>query len=110
MKPVKAGKNAWRCVKVAGDPKPDRPTVSQPKISCGGGTVRNGACACDRGEKPVKARKNAWRCVKAVVSDPPRNKDGGNRSDARGKGNNKSVKMGKAKAGVSNRSSSSMPR
>jgi hypothetical protein len=38
MKPVKAGKNAWRCVKVAVDPKPDRPSVSEPKISCGGGT------------------------------------------------------------------------
>ena len=110
MKPVKAGKNAWRCVKVAVDPKPDKPTVSQPKIACAGGTVRNGACACDRGEKPVKAGKNAWRCVKIAVIDPPRNKDSGNRSDAKVKGNNKSVKIGKAKAGVSNRSSSSMPR
>jgi hypothetical protein len=44
------------------------------------------------------------------VIDPPRNKDSGNRSDAKVKVNNKSVKIGKAKAGVSNRSSSSMPR
>ena len=110
MKPVKAGKNAWRCVKDVVDPKPVKPTVSQPKIACAGGTVRNGACACDRGEKPVKAGKNAWRCVKIAVIDPPRNKDSGNRSDAKVKVNNKSVKIGKAKAGVSNRSSSSMPR
>jgi hypothetical protein len=110
MKPVKAGKNAWRCVKVAVDPKPDKPTVSQPKISCAGGTVRNGGCVCGRGEKPVKAGKDAWRCVKIAVIDPPRIKDSGNRSDARVKGNNKSVKIGNTKAGVSNRSSSSMPR
>jgi hypothetical protein len=110
MKPVKAGKNAWRCVKVAVDPKPDKPTVSQPKISCAGGTVRNGGCVCGRGEKPVKAGKDAWRCVKIAVIDPPRIKDSGNRSDARVKGNNKSVKIGNTKADVSNRSSSSMPR
>ena len=108
MKPVKAGNNAWRCVKVAVDPKPDKPAVSQP--TCAGGTVRNGACACDRGEKPVKAGKNAWRCLKIAVIDPPRNKDGGSRSDARIKGSNKSVKIGKAKADFSRRSSSSMPR
>ena len=77
MKPVKAGKNAWRCVKVVVDPKPDKPTVSQPKIACAGGTVRNGACACGRGEKPVRAGKDAWRCVKVAVIDPPRNKDSG---------------------------------
>jgi hypothetical protein len=110
MKPVKAGKNAWRCVKVAVDPKPDKPTVSQPKIACAGGAVRNGACVCARSEKPVKAGKDAWRCVKVAVIDPPRNKDSGNRSDAKFKGNNKSVKFGKAKAGVSSRSLSSMPR
>ena len=68
------------------------------------------ACACDRGEKPVKAGKNAWRCVKIAVIDPPRNKDSRNKPDVRGNGHNKSVKIGKAKAGVSNRSSSSMPR
>jgi hypothetical protein len=60
--------------------------------------------------KPVKAGKNAWRCVKVAVIDPPRNKDSGNRSDARVKSDNKSVKFGKTKAGISNRSSSSMPR
>jgi hypothetical protein len=107
MKPVKAGKNAWRCVKVAVDPKPDKPTVSQPKIACAGDTVRNGACVCARSEKPVKAGKDAWRCVKVAVIDPPRNKDSGNRP-AKFKGNNKSVKIGKAKvkANVSSRSSS----
>jgi hypothetical protein len=84
--------------------------VSQPKIACAGGTVRNGACVCGRGEKPVKAGKDAWRCVKIAVIDPPRIKDSGNRSDARVKGNNKSVKIGNTKADVSNRSSSSMPR
>jgi hypothetical protein len=110
MKPVKAGKNAWRCVKVAVDPKPDKPTVSQPKIACAGGTVRNGACVCGRGERQVKAGKDAWRCVKIAVIDPPRNKNSGNRSDARFKDNTSSAKIGKAKAGVSNRSSSSMPR
>jgi hypothetical protein len=45
-----------------------------------------------------------------VVIDPPRNKDSGSRPDARVKGNNTSVKFGKTKAGISNRSSSSMPR
>jgi hypothetical protein len=92
------------------DPKPDKPTVSQPKIACAGGTVRNGACACGRGGKPVRTGKDAWRCVKVAVIDPPRNKDSGNRSDARVTGNNNSVKIGKTKAGISNRSSSSMPR
>ena len=58
----------------------------------------------------VKAGKDAWRCVKVAVIDPPRNKDSGNRSDAKFKGNNKSVKIGKARAGVSSRSTSSMPR
>jgi len=72
-KKVKAGKNAWRCVKVVVDPKPVKPTVSEPKISCANGTVKNGACACNRTDKKVKAGKNAWRCVK-VVTDPPKNK------------------------------------
>jgi hypothetical protein len=110
MKPVKADRNAFRCVKVAVDPKPDKPTVSQPKIACAGGAVRNGACVCGRGEKPVKAGKDAWRCVKVVVIDPPRNRDGVNRSDAKLKGNSASAKFGKAKAGSSSRSSSAMPR
>lgn len=81
-KPVKAGKNAFRCMKTVvidpprkpGEPKPDQVTVSQPKISCSGGIVRNGACTCARTHKPVKAGKNAWRCIK-VVADAPRNKD-----------------------------------
>jgi|GEM_PF-5484738 len=70
-KKVKAGKNAWRCVKVAVDPKPVKPTVSKPKIRCANGKVRNGACLCARTHKKVKAGKNAWRCVRA---DPPKNK------------------------------------
>ena len=80
-KPVKAGKNAFRCMKTVvidpprkpGEPKPDKVTVSQPKISCAGGIVKNGACTCARTHKPVKAGKNAWRCIK-VVADAPRNK------------------------------------
>jgi hypothetical protein len=78
FKPVKAGKNAWRCVVDAG---PEKPTVSEPKISCAGGRVENGACTCARTHKPVKAGQNAWRCVKTVVIDPPRNKDSANKAN-----------------------------
>jgi hypothetical protein len=74
MKPVKAGKNAWRCIQSVVDPKPETPSVSEPKISCAMGTVKNGACTCARTHKLVKKGKNAWACVKVVV-DPPRNKD-----------------------------------
>ena len=49
------------------DPKPFKPTVSEPKISCAGGAVKHGACACEPGRKPVKAGANAWRCVQWVV-------------------------------------------
>ena len=70
MKPVKASKNAWRCVL---NPKPVKPIVSEPKITCFKGKVQNGACKCARAEKVVKTGKNAWSCVKVVV-DPPRNK------------------------------------
>ena len=73
FKPVKAGKNAWRCVRSVADPKPETPIVSEPKISCAMGTVKNGACSCARTHKLVKKGKNAWACVKVVV-DPPRNK------------------------------------
>ena len=108
-KPVKAGKNAWRCVKVAVDPKPEKPTVSEPKISCAGGTVnKNGACTCARTHKPVKAGKNAWRCINVAVIDPPRNKDSANSSGAKIKADKKSsAKTGKAKANSMSRSSSS---
>jgi hypothetical protein len=78
MKPVKAGKNAWRCVV---DAEPEKPTVSEPKISCAGGRVVNGACTCARTHKPVKSGQNAWRCVKTVVIDPPRNKDSANKAN-----------------------------
>jgi len=78
FKPVKAGQNAWRCVRSVADPKPVKPTVSQPKISCANGTAKNGACNCDRTHKPVKVGKNAWRCVR-VVADPPKNKSGANK-------------------------------
>jgi hypothetical protein len=71
FKPVKAGKDAWRCVRTVVDPKPVKPTVSTPTISCAGGSVKNGACTCARTHKAVKAGKNAWRCVAAV---PPGNK------------------------------------
>jgi hypothetical protein len=74
FKPVKAGKNAWRCVRSTVDPKPEKPVVSEPKITCAGGTVKNGACTCARTHKPVKAGKDAWRCVKTVVVDPPKDK------------------------------------
>lgn len=74
-KPVKAGKNAWRCVQSVVDPKPLKPTVAEPKISCAGGMVKSGACTCACTHKPVKAGNNAWRCVKIVV-DPPKPKDG----------------------------------
>ena len=73
LKLVKAGKNAWRCVRSVADPKPEKPIVSEPKIVCAMGTVKNGACTCARTHKVVKTGKNAWSCVKAVV-DPPRNK------------------------------------
>ena len=77
-KPVKAGKNAWRCVQSVVDPKPLKPTVAEPKISCAGGTVKSGACTCARTHKPVKAGNHAWRCVKVAI-DPPKTKDGANR-------------------------------
>jgi hypothetical protein len=73
MKPVKAGKNAWRCVRSTVDPKPEKPIVSEPKISCARGKVVNGACTCDRTHKVVKTGKNAWSYVKVAV-DPSRNK------------------------------------
>ena len=74
FKPVKAGKNAWRCVRSVVDPRPDKPIVSEPKITCVKGKVQNGACKCAGGHKVVKTGKNVWACVKVVV-DPPRNKD-----------------------------------
>jgi hypothetical protein len=83
-KKVKAGKNAWRCVKVVVDPKPVKPTVSEPKISCANGSVKNGGCACARTDKKVKTGKNAWRCVRAVV-DPPKNKNSGKTSGGNSK-------------------------
>jgi hypothetical protein len=45
---------------VVADPKP---VVSEPKISCANGKVKDGACTCEPNFKPVKAGKNAWRCV-----------------------------------------------
>jgi hypothetical protein len=77
MKRVKVGKNAWRCVI---DPKPEQPTVSDLKISCAGGAVRNGACTCARTHKPVKAGKNAWRCV---AVDAPKDKGSTNKFDVK---------------------------
>jgi hypothetical protein len=74
FKPVKAGKNVWRCVRSVADPRPETPVISEPKISCAMGTVKNGACSCARTHKLVKKGKNAWACVKVVV-DPPRNND-----------------------------------
>jgi len=83
-KKVKAGKNAWRCVKIVVDPKPVKPTVSEPKISCANGSVKNGSCMCARTDNKVKAGKNAWRCVR-VVADPPRNKNSGRTSGSNNK-------------------------
>jgi hypothetical protein len=74
FKPVKAGKNAWRCERSTVDPRPEKPIVSESKIVCAVGTVKNGACTCARTHKLVKKGRNAWSCVKVVV-DPPRNKD-----------------------------------
>jgi hypothetical protein len=54
---------------------PDKGTVSEPKISCTNGTVKNGTCSCARTDRKVKAGKSAWRCVKVVV-DPPRKREG----------------------------------
>jgi hypothetical protein len=45
------------------DPKPEKPAVSEPKIGCANGKVKDGACTCEPNFKPVKAGKNAWRCV-----------------------------------------------
>ena len=99
-KPVKASKNAWRCVKVAVDPEARRskPTVSEPKISCAGGTPKNGTCTCARTHKLVRAGKNAWRCVKVVVIDTPRNKDSANTSGAKIKGEAKVKSNSKSSA------------
>jgi hypothetical protein len=48
FKPVKAGKDAWRCVRSVADPKPETSVVAEPKITCAKGTVKNGACTCAR--------------------------------------------------------------
>jgi hypothetical protein len=65
FKPVKAGKNAWRCVRSTADPKPEKPIVSEPKLTCAGGKVAKGACLCGKGFKPVKVSQDAFRCAKA---------------------------------------------
>ena len=72
-KPVKAGWNAWRCMKtvVIDPPKTGAASSLEQQISCTHGAVSNGACTCARAHKPVLAGKNAWRCVNVVVSDPP---------------------------------------
>ena len=63
-------------------PKPDKVTVSEPKISCANGTVKNGDCACARTHKKVKAGKNAWRCVK-TIADPPKSKGSANKLEVK---------------------------
>jgi hypothetical protein len=60
-------------------PKPDEPkdepnkvtVTGTQQISCAGGTVKDGACVCERTMKPVKAGKNAWRCVQSTVDPKP---------------------------------------
>jgi hypothetical protein len=74
QKPVKAGDNAWRCVKivVSDPPKADASSGGAPKkeIACVGGKVKAGACVCGPKQKVVKTGKKAWRCVKIVAIDP----------------------------------------
>ena len=73
----------------AGKDKADKGKTDAAKIVCSGGIVRGGACVCGRGDKKVKVEKNAFRCVKAVVSDPPKPKDGTKISGGKIKGDTK---------------------
>lgn len=45
-------------------------TPAAPDISCEGGAVRDGRCACRRGARPVKTGRNSFQC-KFVAVDPP---------------------------------------
>ena len=58
-KRVKAGANAWRCVKTI--------VIEPPKvpIGCINGQVKNGTCVCPSAHTRVKVGTNAWRCVRA---------------------------------------------
>jgi hypothetical protein len=49
----------------------DEIIVTGSRISCAGGTVKNGTCDCPRTHEPKKAGKNAFRCVKVVVDPVP---------------------------------------
>jgi len=51
--------------------KPNKATVSEPKINCANGTVEKGACTCEPNFKPVKSGQNAWRCVRSVADPKP---------------------------------------
>lgn len=70
-------------------PRPDRAVLDPPRvpsdppgpglvgdpgrrISCSGGTVRNGRCLCPRTHMAVQAGSTAWRCVRSAIVDPPR--------------------------------------
>jgi hypothetical protein len=71
---VQAGPNAWRCVQIAVvDPLRITPgaTGTAQKISCAGGSVRNGKCVCASGFNAVVAGANAFRCVKIVTFQTP---------------------------------------
>jgi hypothetical protein len=74
--PVKAGANAWRCVKTAVTDPPKTNTLSAStatkEITCVKGKVEDGACTCASTHKPVKTGKNAWRCKKIAATDPPK--------------------------------------
>ena len=99
FKPVKAGKNAWRCMRSTADPKPEKPIVSEPKISCAGGKAIKDKCVCGKDMKPVKVSKDAFRCAKATAPTSSTikadsNKAGNKKAGSSNKADSKPVRTG----------------
>lgn len=53
-------------------PRPRKIVVTPPapRVSCEGGAVRNGRCACRRGASPVRTGRNRFQCGPVAI-DPP---------------------------------------
>jgi hypothetical protein len=75
-KPVQASANVWRCARTAviapAAPKADaapKKTIKK-TLSCLGGSVRNGGCACASGFNAIAAGPNAFRCVRTATLPP----------------------------------------
>jgi hypothetical protein len=97
------------------DASADKGKISEPKIVCAGGKVRNGTCICARAEKKLKVAKSTFRCVKGPVLDPVRTKGGNKTSGGSGRGDRKSelnsnAKPPKPKSGAARTSNASSKR